>query len=236
MSRNRALDRERRLLAGVCTYSGCTDLAMCDASGAIVSEHCAPHDAHEKGRARAKAARRRLRRRQDKRCRDCGQPSARERCASCREVQRLAASARRRVTGDSCRVPGEFDMSGLVSSIRLGSGRTFFATLELPLALLLGAGSERVAPCGHRVCSRNDGREFCVYQAIKSARRMRQLDGRAPDERGARNGNEYALTVEQIAQMVGVTPRSIEQSLKSALDKLRNEPQAADMLRALFGE
>jgi hypothetical protein len=154
---------------------------------------------------------------------------------SCREVQRAAASVRRRVPGDSCRVPGEIDLTGIVSSIRLGSGRTFFATLELPLALLLSAGSDQVAPCGHRVCSRSDGRDFCVYSAIKAARRMRQIDGHAPDERGARNGNEYALTVEQIAQLVGVSTRSIEQSLKSALRKLKEDPRAAAIVRALLG-
>jgi hypothetical protein len=54
---------------------------------------------------------------------------------------------------------------------------------------------------------------------------MRQLDGQAPDERGNRNGKEYTLTVEAIAGLVGVSTRSIEQSLKSALEKLKDDPR-----------
>lgn len=47
--------RLARRLAGQCCYGACQVAALAD------GDYCAPHDAHEKGRARAKARRRRLR-------------------------------------------------------------------------------------------------------------------------------------------------------------------------------
>ena len=227
---SRALDRERRLLAGVCTYSGCRELAVAS------SEYCAPHRDRELTHKRASRKRRYNERRLSGECADCGAPSTPYfRCSACR----LARKARRQgVESDASGVVREFDTDGLLSSVRPGPDRTVFVTLQLPRVLFaeaVGTG-EHVAPCGHRVCSRDDGRTFCVLDAIRSARGLRQLDGRAPDERGARNGHEYALTVEQIAQLVGVTPRAIEQSLKKALDKLRDDPRADTLVRALLDE
>lgn len=226
---SRALERERRLLAGVCTYSGCTELAV---EG---FPYCTPHLIHERARDAAKKQRRRSRRVQARQCRDCGQPSPHVRCMSCREVHRAAC---RVVPGSSSVVPGKWEISSLVSAIRPGRDRTLLVTLELPLALLLHIteSGERTAACGHRLCSRDDGRAFCVYQAIRAARQLRQLDGRVPDERGDRNGVEYALTVEQIAQLVGVSTRSIEQSLKKALERLRDTPHAEALMRAVLGD
>lgn len=211
---------------GECAYSGCHEQA-------VDGEHCGRHAAHERARGAARQRRRRTRLLATERCLDCGRPLVSRglrRCPECRAAQVG------RVTGDGNRVTG-VDVDGAISSIRPGSASTLLITVEVPRSLLLSAVEVDVepAPCGHRVCARDDGRSFCVIEAIRNANHLPQLDGAAPADRGARNGNEYALTVEQIAQLVGVSTRAIEQSLASALRKLA-DTKAGEYLRRLIGD
>lgn len=218
---------------GECAYSGCHEQA-------VDGEHCGEHAAHERARGAERQRRRRARLLASKRCLDCGVPlesRGLRRCPSCRAAnwgrRRSVTGACPSVTGDQ----GDLDLDGTIAAIRTGDERSLLITLEVPRSLLLSAVEVDLAPapCGHRVCARDDGRSFCVVEAIRNARHLPQMDGAAPADRGARNGNEYALTVEQIAQLVGVSTRAVEQSLASALRKLA-DTKAGEYLRRLVGD
>lgn len=102
--------RTAKQLAGVCCYGACQERAL---DG---SDYCAPHDAHERGRARAKAARRRLRLikagicivdgcgakvgKRPRGARGAGKPYRR-----CMDCVRKDRAAKARVPVDSARVP-----------------------------------------------------------------------------------------------------------------------------------
>jgi hypothetical protein len=104
--------RLARQLAGRCCYGACPALAL------EASDYCGPHDAHEKGRDRAKKKRRRQTLADKGLCRDgCGRKVGKRkvrgrvvqrRCSTC--LKRFAAW-RRRVPDENCRVPGAEQIS-----------------------------------------------------------------------------------------------------------------------------
>lgn len=101
--------RTARQLKGECCYGACTDDAL---EG---SDYCAPHDAHERGRAAAKQRSRRLRRANAGVCiGGCGRKVGKRfvkgrvvqrRCAACSKTHKEAERDRRGVPGDERGVP-----------------------------------------------------------------------------------------------------------------------------------
>lgn len=214
MTASRTLDRERRLLAGVCAYSsGCGELAV---EG---SAYCAPHDAHERARGAARKRRQRGRLAAAKRCVDCGKRTPVLRCTGCRRLQR-----ERRVTGNERRVTGKIHHD-LAAGIML-------ALSQLAQMRARGIADLVPAQCGHAVCAVPAGEQaFCLFAAIASARTQRQADGSPPDERGSKlPGVEYVLTIERIAMLMGVSTRSVEIWIARALRALRSLPEAKALL------
>jgi hypothetical protein len=113
MSPQPALSRTLvRRLAGQCCYGACTEKPI---DG---SDYCAPHDAHERGRAAQKQKRRRARRALAKQCMEgCGRKVGKRltdrgsvlmrRCPTCAKADREAKAMARRVPADTSRVPGK---------------------------------------------------------------------------------------------------------------------------------
>jgi hypothetical protein len=103
--------------------------------------------------------------------------------------------------------------------------------------------ARRFERCQHLVCNRDDstpqygGSRFCIVGAIKRAREATQLDGELPAERGNKTaGVEYTMTIEAIAGHLGLSVRSVEKTLHSALAKLRADPRATELLHQLAPE
>lgn len=100
-----------RRLARLCCYGACPEPAHGD------GDYCEVHDAHERGRARTKAKRRRQRLADAGRCivPGCGAKVGKQRvggrvvqrrCPGCMGADRKAKADRRRVPGKESRVPG----------------------------------------------------------------------------------------------------------------------------------
>lgn len=228
MSIARALDRQRRLLAGVCTYSGCTERAL---NG---SAFCAPHDAKERAWKSGSERRRRQKRADAGLCRDgCGRKVGKRRrpdgtvqqrrCPACQKRRRRGVEHKRR--GVECEI-----VIDLAAAIMLGLS-------QVAQMHSRGLADLVPAPCGHAICAVPVGdTAFCVFASIANARAQKQSDGAVPAERGNKlPGVEYTQTIERIAHLMDVSTRSVEIWVASALKKLRLIPEAAELLRSLPG-
>lgn len=226
MSVSRSLRRERHLLAGICTYSGCTDNAVDGSS------FCSTHDAMERAWKSGSERRRRQKRADAGLCRDgCGRKVRKRRrpdgtiqqtrCLDCKKKRRRGVEYKRH--GVECEI-----VLDLATAIMLGLS-------QVAQMHARGLADLVPAPCGHAICAVPVGDSaFCVFVSIANAHTQKQSDGHAPAERGNKlQGVEYVQTIERIAQLMDVSTRSVEIWVASALKKLRLVPEAAGLLRSL---